>query len=368
MSLRVVRATVLSSTPSQNTWNSSVSTRTVSSCPAHAVPTRNFWPATVTVPTLCTRRVTSTGPSRPSGSGFAGRASGSRAGSSPVGAGMVLTSSPSWATCSRLADTRTTTSPPASRRPTLTVLAPRRMVPLACTRRRTSTAGPTTGALGAPPFAATGRLATATETAGAAGTAAGLPAAGGLATAATSATGVAGTAGGRPKRSAGVRMPSAWCGRRVLYSTTQASTAACASATSANIRPASSSARTVLWNRSILPVVVGERTPVNRWVMPRSRHSRSNNTTPGGRPNRPVNTLPLSLSSSSGSPWRSRACRNTRHTACAVARCTTPAATQNLEWSSRPVTSLASCPSASCTPPITSICHSCIGRSRSQRR
>jgi hypothetical protein len=44
--------------PSWKTWNSSASTRTVISCPAQAVPRRNFWPATVTVPTLCTRRVT----------------------------------------------------------------------------------------------------------------------------------------------------------------------------------------------------------------------------------------------------------------------------------------------------------------------
>ena len=78
---------------------------------------RNFWPATVTVPTLCTCRVTWTGPSRPGGPGSAGRASSSRAGSTPGGMGMVLSSSPSWATCSRLADTRTSTSIPASRRP-----------------------------------------------------------------------------------------------------------------------------------------------------------------------------------------------------------------------------------------------------------
>jgi hypothetical protein len=43
-----------------------------------------------------------------------------------------------------------------------------------------------------------------------------------------------------------------------------------------------------------LPVVVGERTLVNRWMIPRSRHSRSNTTNPGGRENRPVKTLPLS--------------------------------------------------------------------------
>jgi hypothetical protein len=58
---------------------------------------------------------------------------------------------------------------------------------------------------------------------------------------------------------------------------------------------ASSSARTVLWNRSTLPVVVGLLTLVSRWVVPFSRQIRSNSTSAGrGLPNRPVNCLPLS--------------------------------------------------------------------------
>jgi hypothetical protein len=52
----------------------------------------------------------------------------------------------------------------------------------------------------------------------------------------------------------------------------------------------------------------------------------------------------------------------------ALARSTSPAAMQNREWSSMPVTALSSRPSASQIPPMMSICHSSIGRSRSQRR
>jgi hypothetical protein len=58
-----------------------------------------------------------------------------------------------------------------------------------------------------------------------------------------------------------------------------------------------------LWNRSTLPVVVGARTLVRRWVMPFSRKIRSNSTSAGrGLPNRPVNCLPLSVSTSEGTP------------------------------------------------------------------
>jgi hypothetical protein len=66
---------------------------------------------------------------------------------------------------------------------------------------------------------------------------------------------------------------------------------------------ASSSLRRVWWNRSTLPVVVGARTLVRRWVMPFSRKIRSNSTSAGrGLPNRPVNCLPLSVKTSSGTP------------------------------------------------------------------
>jgi hypothetical protein len=58
----------------------------------------------------------------------------------------------------------------------------------------------------------------------------------------------------------------------------------------------------------------------------------------------------------------------TRQTLWALARSTSPAMTQNREWSSRPVTALSSRPSVSQIPPMTSSCHSSIGRGRSQRR
>ena len=50
-----------------------------------------------------------------------------------------------------------------------------------------------------------------------------------------------------------------------------------------------------------------------------------------------------------------------------VARTMMPAQTQKREWSSTPVRTLHSVPSSSSTPPTMSICHSSIGRPRSQR-
>jgi hypothetical protein len=69
----------------------------------------------------------------------------------------------------------------------------------------------------------------------------------------------------------------------------------------------------------------------------------------------------------SGRPWRSMASSNASHTGAAVARATTLAHTQNPEWSSIPVTTLERDPSARRTPKVTSICHSSMGRERSQR-
>src|SRR5215472_7649113 len=60
------------------------------------------------------------------------------------------------------------------------------------------------------------------------------------------------------------------------------------------------SARSVLWNRSTLPVVVGAYGAVNRCRTPFSTQTRSNNTGPGPFPNRAVNTLPLSVRTASG--------------------------------------------------------------------
>lgn len=54
----------------------------------------------------------------------------------------------------------------------------------------------------------------------------------------------------------------------------------------------------------------------------------------------------------------------TSHTALDVALATSPAAMQKRLWSSTPVTILSSVPSSSMTPDMTSICHSCIARSR----
>jgi len=73
-------------------------------------------------------------------------------------------------------------------------------------------------------------------------------------------------------RLAGKAMPSDWCGRSVLYSSRQASSAACSASMLANGPWTSSSSRWRLWcRRSIFPVVVREWILVSRWVMPFSR-------------------------------------------------------------------------------------------------
>jgi len=51
-----------------------------------------------------------------------------------------------------------------------------------------------------------------------------------------------------------------------------------------------------LWNRSTLPVVVGDRGAVRMWRIPFSLQMRSKSTSDVARgPNRPVNTLALSV-------------------------------------------------------------------------
>jgi hypothetical protein len=91
-------------------------------------------------------------------------------------------------------------------------------------------------------------------------------------------------------------MPSDWCGRSVLYSWRQASSAACSASMLSNGPWTSSSSRCKVWcSRSIFPVVAGEWIFVSRWAIPFSRQTRSNSTSTGtpGLWNRPVNTFPL---------------------------------------------------------------------------
>jgi hypothetical protein len=80
------------------------------------------------------------------------------------------------------------------------------------------------------------------------------------------------------------------------------SNAACAACKELNVRRVSNSARRLRWNRSILPVVVGDRGWVNKCSMPFSRQIRSNNTSTGGVAYFPVNTLPLSVKICCGTP------------------------------------------------------------------
>ena len=101
--------------------------------------------------------------------------------------------------------------------------------------------------------------------------------------------------------------------------------------------------------------------------MPLLAQIRSKSTGPGPWPKRAVKTLPLSVRIWSGTPWvRSAHCRASQ-TGLAVARATTRAQMQNREWSSMPVTTLTSVPSARWKRPTMSICHSSMERLRSQR-
>jgi hypothetical protein len=108
------------------------------------------------------------------------------------------------------------------------------------------------------------------------------------------------------------------------------------------------------------------RARVSRRMMPLSRQIRPDSTSPP-LPNRSVNCLPLSVSTSSGTPKAASAAAKARHTARPVARTTTWQITQYREWSSIPVTILASVPSARNAPPMMSICHSAMAASRSHR-
>jgi hypothetical protein len=120
-------------------------------------------------------------------------------------------------------------------------------------------------------------------------------------------------------------------------------------------------------HRSILPVVVGEYGAVRRWRIPLFRQIRSNRSLAGFLPSLPVKTLPLSVRICSGTPWRDNPSIRASHTGRAVARETTVAITQNLEWSSIPVMTDSWVPSVRRTPPMTSICHSSMGRDRPHR-
>ena len=123
-------------------------------------------------------------------------------------------------------------------------------------------------------------------------------------------------------RAAGKAISRDWCGRSALYEARHALTTAWASSMLTNGSCTVSSSCCRVWcRRSILPVVVGERGLVSRWVMPFSRQIRSNSTSAGrGLPKRPVNCLPLSDSTSAGTPYSRIAATNAAHTARPVAR------------------------------------------------
>jgi hypothetical protein len=121
-------------------------------------------------------------------------------------------------------------------------------------------------------------------------------------------------------------------------------------------------------DRSIFPVVVGERGAVSRCSIPFSRQIRSNSTSTGGWWNRPVNTFPLSVRICSGTPQARIAAASPSQTGRVRSRAIRVADTHSREQSSMPVSALAWEPSASRNPPTVSICHSSIGRPRSHRR
>jgi hypothetical protein len=80
-----------------------------------------------------------------------------------------------------------------------------------------------------------------------------------------------------------------------------------------------------------------------------------------------VNTLPLSVRICSGAPCSRSAASSPSQTGRVRSRGISRADTQNLEWSSMPVSAFAREPSAIRKPPTVSICHSSIGAARSHR-
>ena len=86
--------------------------------------------------------------------------------------------------------------------------------------------------------------------------------------------------------------------------------------------------------------------PSRMCLMPFSRQIRSNSTSPVPGPNRPVNTLPLSVKISCGHPVARASPSPTHHTPAAPSPArTTCAETTNREWSSTPDTIVAFHPS-----------------------
>ena len=75
----------------------------------------------------------------------------------------------------------------------------------------------------------------------------------------------------------------------------------------------------------------GEYGAVSRWLIPLSVQIRPAITGPGPRPNRAVNTLPLSVKIAPGTPCRASAPVRAWQTGRAVARTTTFAQTTNRE-------------------------------------
>ena len=129
-------------------------------------------------------------------------------------------------------------------------------------------------------------------------------------------------------------------------------------------RPVSSSARRVLWNRSILPVVVGPADagePVGDALFAADAVEHELGWVGAEAAGEDLAVV------GGGLP---RGCRSgprpgvkIRQTLRAVARSMSPAATQNREWSSIPVTALSSRAVGSArSPPMTSSCHSSMGR------
>jgi len=83
-------------------------------------------------------------------------------------------------------------------------------------------------------------------------------------------------------------------------------------------------------------VAVGEKS-----ALPFSRQIRSNRTSTGGWAKRPFKTLPLSVRTWAGTPYVRMAELNPSQIACVRSLGIRQAETQNLEWSSMPVSALA---------------------------
>ena len=280
--------------------------RSVTRCPASGEPTLTCWSARLIRPVALTVRSTSitapvAGGQRRGPAGRAPLAAQPGQVSVPSRDGRVLIRAPSSSTCRLVASAQRVTCRPDRAGPSQTCCPPIHKFPDGGTTRSTSTAGRPAPAgcpaLALPPRAGSVRAADRALVAGGFGWPVLAVSWAGMRSSSGETAGV--------NRLAGKAMSSDWCGRSVLYSCRQASSAAC-SASMLGERPVH--VEQLALQGLVQPLDLAGRgrraglgQPVGDAVLPADPVEQHLRRTPGLW-NRPVNTLPLSVSTSSGIP------------------------------------------------------------------